>query len=281
MQHRATSSSSRTRRSPAQALRRRSSGAKADDLQVTVVCAGERAPRGLRRLLRHAAHGGAAAARQDARPPAGGGHRRGRLRRRDRSGRRGPRRARAARAADRPRSSSRRTRSQRSGWMQRDVVEPDPQGRGGRAGRARRRRPRAEEGGEANVLVIANETVGGRAAARGDQGARRPARPRSFLIIAPQSDLQMAGTPRPSAGSAASSPRCAEQASTRTARSRTRTRTRRRCTPSTTSGSTRSSSRRSRARSSGWLRKDVVERIREAHEAAGRARRPSREPVPA
>ena len=81
----------------------------------------------------------------------------------------------------------------RSGWLRRDVVE--------RIRKAVDRMPVEhvvvdldEEGGPANVLVVANETVMGEKllATIKERAARSPA---AFLIVAPQSDLQSAGHP--------------------------------------------------------------------------------------
>lgn len=82
---------------------------------------------------------------------------------------------------------------ERSGWMRRHVVERVETVAGGR--------PvehvvvdLAREGGEANVLVIANETVVGRPLLdRIRERARASAA--SFLIVCPQSDLSMAAHP--------------------------------------------------------------------------------------
>jgi hypothetical protein len=81
----------------------------------------------------------------------------------------------------------------RSGWMKRDVI--------GRIRKVAGSVPLehvvvdlSQEGGEANVLVIANETAGDRPLLEAIK-ARAARSPASFLIIAPQSDLQMAGAP--------------------------------------------------------------------------------------
>jgi hypothetical protein len=82
---------------------------------------------------------------------------------------------------------------ERSGWLQRNVVDRIRKVAGGL--------PvehvvvdLAEEGGEANVLVVANETVLGEPLLEAikERAARSPA---SFMIICPQSDLQMTGHP--------------------------------------------------------------------------------------
>jgi hypothetical protein len=82
---------------------------------------------------------------------------------------------------------------QRSGWMRRNVVDGIRKIAGGM--------PvehvvvdLQEEGGEANVLVVANETVLGEPLLEKirERAAQSPA---SFLIVAPQSDLQMSGHP--------------------------------------------------------------------------------------
>jgi hypothetical protein len=82
---------------------------------------------------------------------------------------------------------------QKSGWLRRNVVD--------RIRKAAGDRPvehvvvdLEREGGEANVLVIANETVLGEVLL--DRIRARAARsPASFMIICPQSDLQMSGHP--------------------------------------------------------------------------------------
>jgi hypothetical protein len=82
---------------------------------------------------------------------------------------------------------------ERSSWTRRNVVERIEAVAGGR--------PvehvvvdLAEEGGEANVLVVANETVVGKPllAKIRERAARSPA---SFLIVCPQSDLSMSAHP--------------------------------------------------------------------------------------
>jgi hypothetical protein len=82
---------------------------------------------------------------------------------------------------------------QKSGWLRRHVVDRIEKAAGGL--------PvehvvvdLEREGGEANVLVIANETVLGDAllARIRERAVRSPA---SFMIICPQSDLQMSGHP--------------------------------------------------------------------------------------
>ena len=60
--------------------------------------------------------------------------------------------------------------AERSGWMRRDVVQEVERAAQGLAGRARRRRARAP--GEANVLVVANQTVVSERAARPHPQAR-------------------------------------------------------------------------------------------------------------
>ena len=131
------------------------------------------------------------------------------------------------------------------------------------------------EGGEANVLVIANETVLGEPLLDADQGARGAAVAGELHDHLPaERPPDARATRRPSGACGARSPRCAARASTRTARSRTPTRTRRRCTRSTTSGSTRSSSRRSRARRArAGCARTSSRGCATRHEAAGRARR--------
>ncbi len=82
---------------------------------------------------------------------------------------------------------------QRSGWLRRNVVD--------RAVKVAGDIPvehvvvdLAAEGGEANVLVIANETVLGEPLL-GKIKERAAASPASFMIVCPQSDLQMSGHP--------------------------------------------------------------------------------------
>ena len=82
---------------------------------------------------------------------------------------------------------------QKSGWLRRHVVERIRKAAGGIAVE-HVVVDLEEEGGEANVLVIANETV------IGDQllstiRARAARSPASFMIVCPQSDLQMSGHP--------------------------------------------------------------------------------------
>jgi hypothetical protein len=81
----------------------------------------------------------------------------------------------------------------RSGWLRRDVV--------GRIRNVAGSIPvehvvvdLAQEGGEVNVLVVANETVLGETLLNAIK-ARAARGPASFMIIAPQSDLQMTGHP--------------------------------------------------------------------------------------
>ena len=107
----------------------------------------------------------------------------------------------------------------------------------------------AREGGPANVLVIANETVVGpklldRIRERAGQS------PASFLILSPQSDAErLAASRRRPAAAPDGRASCAARGSTSTARSRIPIPTRPRCRRCTTSASTRSSSPPSRARS--------------------------------
>jgi len=82
---------------------------------------------------------------------------------------------------------------QKSGWLRRHVVERIRKAAGGR--------PvehvvvdLAKEGGEANVLVVANETVLGEPLLERIK-ARAGRSPASFLIICPQSDLSMSAHP--------------------------------------------------------------------------------------
>jgi hypothetical protein len=82
---------------------------------------------------------------------------------------------------------------ERSGWLRRNVVDRVRKVAGGL--------PvehvvvdLAEEGGEANVLVVANETVLGEPLLEAIK-ERAAFSPASFMIICPQSDLQMTGHP--------------------------------------------------------------------------------------
>ena len=82
---------------------------------------------------------------------------------------------------------------ERSGWLRRNVVE--------RIRKVADPLPvehvvvdLAEEGGEAKVLVVANETVLGEPLLEAIK-ARAARSPASFMIICPQSDLQMSGHP--------------------------------------------------------------------------------------
>jgi hypothetical protein len=82
---------------------------------------------------------------------------------------------------------------QKSGWLRRDVVD--------RIRKVAGTIPvehvvvdLESEGGEANVLVVANETVLGSALLDRIK-ARAAQSPASFMIICPQSDLQMSGHP--------------------------------------------------------------------------------------
>ena len=101
------------------------------------------------------------------------------------------------------------------------------------------------EEGEANVLVLANETVVGDPllAKIKERAARSPA---TFLIICPQSDPSQGTHPEAERRLRRALTVLRGEGSRRTARLRTRTRTPRRSRPSTTSASTRSSSRRLR-----------------------------------
>jgi predicted deacetylase len=82
----------------------------------------------------------------------------------------------------------------RSGWMRRKVVE--------RIRKVAGRLPvehvvvdLKEEGGEANVLVVANETVLGEPLLDAIKARAKKKPPASFMLICPQSDLQMSGHP--------------------------------------------------------------------------------------
>ena len=176
------------------ALTRGGRAARRPPTQVTVVCPGERAARGLRRLPGHAAGGRAAPARQDARRSCA----RSGSRRTASSSRpiRSTRCATRSRSSSRrsTRSSSRRTRSRAPAGCGGDVVE----------------RIRKVAGAVPVEHVVVDLTAGGRRGERArdrerdgrsasrcsttikERAARSPA---SFLIIAPQSDLQMAGHP--------------------------------------------------------------------------------------
>ena len=88
--------------------------------------------------------------------------------------------------------------------------------------------------GQANVLVIANETViGDRLLDR--LRARAAESPATFLVVSRRATRTRASIPRRSAGSEPRSRRSARRASRPTGRSRTRTRTRPRCRCSRTS----------------------------------------------
>ena len=83
------------------------------------------------------------------------------LRRRDRPGRRHPRRARPARAAARRDRRLDAPAARRSGWLRRNVVERIERAAGGLPVEHVVVDLEREDGGEANVLVVANETVVG------------------------------------------------------------------------------------------------------------------------
>ena len=83
---------------------------------------------------------------------------------------------------------------QKSGWLRRNVVERIERAAGGRPVEHVVVDLEEEEGGEANVLVVANETIVGeplldRIRERARQG------PATFLLICPQSDLTMSAHP--------------------------------------------------------------------------------------
>jgi hypothetical protein len=82
----------------------------------------------------------------------------------------------------------------KSGWLRRDVVERIRAAAGSIPVEHVVADMEREEGGEANVLVVANETVIGEPLLeRIRERARRS--PASFLIVAPQSDLSLASHP--------------------------------------------------------------------------------------
>jgi hypothetical protein len=82
----------------------------------------------------------------------------------------------------------------KSGWLRRDVVERVRAAAGSVPVEHVVADMEREEGGEANVLVVANETVIGEALLeRIRERARRS--PASFLIVSPQSDLSLASHP--------------------------------------------------------------------------------------
>ena len=181
------------------------------------------------------------------------------------------------------RSSSRRTRRRRSGWQRRDVLDEIRKVAGSVPVDHVVVDLSSEERRAQNVLVLANETVLGPALL--DRIRERAAQgPATFLLVSPQSDP--AAQPHPLGRAAAAdraSSRSAARGSRSTARSLIRIPTRRRCRRCTTSGSTRSSSRPSPPERSGWLRRDLVERLRKdtglpvehvvAEQPAGGARR--------
>ena len=75
---------------------------------------------------------------------------------------------------------------ERSGWLRRNVVEDIERVAGSHPGAARRRRARQGEG-DTNVLVIANQTVVSDELSTGSASGPRRATA-SFLIVAPQGD---------------------------------------------------------------------------------------------
>jgi hypothetical protein len=82
----------------------------------------------------------------------------------------------------------------KSGWLRRDVVERVRAAAGSIPVEHVVADMEREEGGQANVLVVANETVIGEPLLeRIRERARRS--PASFLIVAPQSDLSLASHP--------------------------------------------------------------------------------------
>ena len=82
----------------------------------------------------------------------------------------------------------------KSGWLRRDVVERVRSAAGSIPVEHVVADMEREEGGEANVLVVANETVIGEALLeRIRERARRS--PASFLIVSPQSDVSLASHP--------------------------------------------------------------------------------------
>jgi hypothetical protein len=82
----------------------------------------------------------------------------------------------------------------KSGWLRRDVVERVRSAAGSIPVEHVVADMEREEGGQANVLVVANETVIGEALLqRIRERARRS--PASFLIVSPQSDVSLASHP--------------------------------------------------------------------------------------
>jgi hypothetical protein len=82
----------------------------------------------------------------------------------------------------------------KSGWLRRDVVERVRAAAGSIPVEHVVADMEREEGGQANVLVVANETVIGKALLeRIRERARRS--PASFLIVSPQSDVSLASHP--------------------------------------------------------------------------------------
>ena len=156
--------------------------------RVTVVCPINQPRHGLRRLRGHAPRLGAAAGStrrcallREAGIPAHGPRRRRRPRQRH------PRRDRPGRSPDRRDRRLDASRGRRSGWLRRDVLDAVREGRGRRFPSSTSSSTSSSSGGEANVLVIANETVVGEPLL--DRIRERAQRsPASFLIICPQSD---------------------------------------------------------------------------------------------
>ena len=120
----------------------------------------------------------------------------------------------------------------------------------------------------ADVLVLANETIGGGGAARrrSASATRRATRAstsscrRAARATATSSTTRRCATPRRCA-STSRSRSCATRASRAPARSATPTRSTPPRTRSAPTGSTRSSSRRCPPPTSGWLRRDLPERL--------------------
>ena len=133
---------------------------------------------------------------------------------------------------------------ERSGWMRREVIDRIRDAAGGLPVEHVVVDLTAE--GEANVLVIANETVVGEPLLERIRD-RAPRLPASFLIAGCKVSRRDRSTRTRNGGCAARLPSCGGKGSTFTVRLPTRIRTRLSCRPSTTSGSTRSSSRRSQA----------------------------------
>ena len=146
----------------------------------------------LRRLRGHASGGGRETARRNPDAPSRRRDPRARVRRGERSGDGGSRCARAARASG-GRDHPRDTPSQKSGWLRKNVVDRIRETAGSVPVEHVVVDLDAETGAK-NVLVLANETVVGKAAARPNPRANARGSA-SFLIISPQSDPTQAEHP--------------------------------------------------------------------------------------